>query len=104
MERLFFSSGLLARFHPSLPAKRHRSILNNSTNQLRGNLVATETRFLQVLEGAPEPTRSAYERIAADVRHDQVNLLTNELEDALFDSGELAAGTHSVIPTKIRTR
>jgi len=59
-----------------------RSILNNSTNQLRGILVATETRFLQVLEGAPEPTRSTYERIAADVRHDQVNLLTNDLVDA----------------------
>ena len=48
---------------------------NNPENKLTGVLVATETHFLQVLEGEFEPINDTMETISRDTRHEKVQLI-----------------------------
>mgnify|MGYP001828790426 FL=1 len=49
---------------------------NNPDDGITGVLVATETHFLQVLEGEFEAVNAAFERIARDTRHDTLQLIS----------------------------
>ena len=49
---------------------------NNPENGITGVLVATETHFLQVLEGEFDVLNSTFERISRDSRHDNVQLIS----------------------------
>jgi len=52
------------------------STRNNLANDITGVLVATETHFLQVLEGEYKAVNETFERIARDTRHDTVQLIS----------------------------
>jgi len=52
------------------------SARNNPENAITGVLVATETHFLQVLEGDFENLNATFERIVRDTRHDTVQLIS----------------------------
>lgn len=59
--------------------------LNNPENGITGVLVATETHFLQVLEGEFESLNATFERIARDTRHDTIQLISfTEIEERKF--------------------
>ncbi|MFC1796245.1 BLUF domain-containing protein [Pseudomonadota bacterium] len=49
---------------------------NNPADKITGVLVATETHFLQVLEGEFEPINATMERISRDTRHEKVQLIS----------------------------
>jgi hypothetical protein len=49
---------------------------NNPENGITGVLVATETHFLQILEGNFETLNATFERIARDTRHDTIQLIS----------------------------
>jgi len=58
---------------------------NNPANGITGVLLATETHFLQVLEGEFEALNATFERISRDTRHDQVQLISfTEIEERKF--------------------
>jgi hypothetical protein len=58
---------------------------NNPENDITGVLVATETHFLQILEGEFEALNATFERIARDTRHDKVQLLSfTEIKERQF--------------------
>ena len=58
---------------------------NNPENDITGVLVATETHFLQILEGEFEALNATFERIARDTRHDTVQLISfTEIEERQF--------------------
>lgn len=48
---------------------------NNRAEGLTGVLLCVEDRFLQIIEGAPDAVARAFERIACDFRHTDVELL-----------------------------
>ena len=52
------------------------SARNNPADDITGVLVATETHFLQVLEGEFENVNATFERIARDTRHDTLQLIS----------------------------
>ena len=52
------------------------SAQNNPGNGITGVLIATETHFLQVLEGEYEVVNATYERIAHDTRHNTLQLIS----------------------------
>ena len=61
------------------------STKNNSVNAITGVLLATETHFLQLLEGEFEALNSTLERISRDSRHYEVQLISfHEIEDRRF--------------------
>ena len=61
------------------------SAQNNPANGITGVLVASETHFLQVLEGEFESLNATFERISRDKRHDQVQLISfTEIEERKF--------------------
>lgn len=49
---------------------------NNPAAGITGILMATETRFLQYLEGEFKPLNATFERIAHDSRHDTIQLIS----------------------------
>jgi hypothetical protein len=51
------------------------STRNNPTSGITGVLVATQTHFLQILEGEFEALNETLERISRDTRHEQVQLI-----------------------------
>ncbi len=51
------------------------STKNNPTSGITGVLVATQTHFLQILEGEFEAINETLERISRDTRHEQVQLI-----------------------------
>ena len=58
---------------------------NNPKDEITGVLVATETHFLQVLEGEYEVLNATFERIARDTRHDTVQLISfSQVEERQF--------------------
>ena len=58
---------------------------NNPADGITGVLVATETHFLQVLEGEFEAVNAAFERIARDTRHDTLQLISfTDIEERKF--------------------
>jgi hypothetical protein len=61
------------------------STRNNPPNAITGVLVATETHFLQVLEGEFKALNATLERISRDTRHHQVQLISfSEIEERRF--------------------
>ena len=61
------------------------STQNNPANRITGVLVATETHFLQVLEGEFEPINETMERISRDTRHEKVQLISfSEIPERRF--------------------
>lgn len=61
------------------------STRNNPANKITGVLVATETHFLQVLEGEFEPINATMERISRDTRHKQIQLINfAEIQERRF--------------------
>jgi hypothetical protein len=61
------------------------STQNNPANGITGVLVATETHFLQVLEGEFEAVNETFERISRDTRHDMVQLISfAEIDERKF--------------------
>ncbi len=61
------------------------STRNNSENGISGVLIATQTHFLQVLEGEFEPVNETFERISRDTRHDKIQLISfAEIEERRF--------------------
>ena len=58
----------------------------NRRNEISGALVATRTHFLQVLEGAYDDVNRTFFRIAADSRHDNLELVSfGPVEKRLFE-------------------
>jgi hypothetical protein len=61
------------------------SARNNPANGITGVLVATETHFLQILEGPIEPLNATFERISRDVRHEAIQMVSfREVEERRF--------------------
>jgi hypothetical protein len=64
----------------------HASEANNELAEITGFLLASQTHFLQVIEGRFEDVNSTFMRIVRDPRHTEVRLLSYEVVDArLFD-------------------
>ncbi len=71
--------------HSVLAASRRRAELDrilagarrfNQENGITGFLLATQTAFAQVLEGADADVRKTYDRIMADTRHRDLRILS----------------------------
>jgi hypothetical protein len=61
------------------------STSNNPKHDITGILVATQTHFLQVLEGEFEAINETLERISRDTRHEKVQLMRFiEIEERVF--------------------
>lgn len=61
------------------------STRNNPEKGITGVLIATETHFLQVLEGEFDTLNATFERIARDTRHDNLQLISfAEIEERQF--------------------
>ncbi|MDH3788246.1 MAG: BLUF domain-containing protein [Xanthomonadales bacterium] len=61
------------------------STKNNYANAITGVLVATETHFLQVLEGEFGALNATLERISRDTRHNEIQLISfGEIEERRF--------------------
>ena len=54
----------------------HSSEAGNVEEGITGVLLATETHFLQVIEGEFEPINRVFLRIARDTRHEEVQLIS----------------------------
>ena len=61
------------------------STKNNAVNDITGVLLATETHFLQILEGEFVALNATLERISRDTRHNEVQLISfGEIEERRF--------------------
>jgi len=61
------------------------SARNNQKNGITGVLIATETHFLQVLEGKLENLNATFQRISSDARHEKIELISlTEIEERRF--------------------
>jgi hypothetical protein len=61
------------------------STMNNPANAITGVLLATETHFLQLLEGEFEALNDTLERISRDTRHYKVQMISfSEIEERRF--------------------
>jgi hypothetical protein len=59
--------------------------MNNPANAITGVLLATETHFLQLLEGEFEALNDTLERISRDTRHYKVQMISfSEIEERRF--------------------
>lgn len=64
----------------------HSSEAYNSKNKISGALLATETHFLQVVEGRFEDVNDVFRRIYDDKRHGIIELIAfHPVEARLFD-------------------
>ena len=77
--RLMYASRAAAAVnHDELLAILRKSKVNNPRHGVTGVLCYSGGIFLQVLEGGRSAVNHLYNRIAADVRHTQVELLSYE--------------------------
>lgn len=65
----------------------HRSEKNNKKNKIGGILLASNTHFLQVLEGTYEAVNATFMRIARDNRHWGIELIAFHPIDAVLFEG-----------------
>ena len=66
------------------------STKNNQANGITGVLVATQTHFLQVLEGEFEAVNETLERISRDTRHEEVQFIRfTDIEERKFNEWAL---------------
>ena len=64
----------------------HVSEINNKRTDVTGFLLATETHFLQVLEGRFDEINETYLRIVRDQRHDEICLISyGVVDERLFE-------------------
>jgi hypothetical protein len=75
---LYVSRAVPAVDHEELLAILRKSKANNPALGITGVLCFSEGTFLQVLEGGRSAVNRLYNRIAADARHTQVELLASE--------------------------
>ena len=84
-----------------LQASRH----NNALDGITGLLWFDGTHFVQVLEGPEESVRTAYERIAADPRHEALELLSDRrLDKAEFGYWSMELGDRIDTKDEVRAR
>lgn len=60
---------------------------NNQDSRITGVLLATETHFLQVLEGSFEEVNELFMHIVRDPRHDQVQLIAFDCVESRLYGG-----------------
>ncbi len=78
LRRLIYASrftGPAQNFDEVLRAIIAKSIQNNRLDDVTGFLVASEGRFLQLLEGPGKGVDAIYDRIAGDPRHADLTLI-----------------------------
>ncbi len=64
----------------------HSSEANNAQCDVSGILLASQTHFLQVIEGRFEDVNTVFRRICRDDRHDDLNLVDfSPVDSRLFD-------------------
>ena len=59
----------------------HSSEVHNEKAQVSGMLIATNSHFLQVLEGPYETVNETFMRIVSDARHEEVKLISFNIID-----------------------
>jgi hypothetical protein len=64
-----------------------RSEVNNQETGITGVLLATDTHFLQVLEGSFEDVNDLFMRIVRDPRHDNIQLIAFGCVDSRLFGG-----------------
>jgi len=76
----------------------HTSDVHNSETGISGVLLATNSHFLQVLEGPYEKVNETFMRIACDSRHTEIKLVSFNVIDArIFESwGMLGVGVFNL--------
>jgi hypothetical protein len=86
MYRLIYKSRAIQRIDWELVKKLiDKSEENNQDAGITGVLLATETHFLQVLEGGFDEVNALFMQIVRDTRHDQVQLIAFDcVESRLF--------------------
>ena len=65
----------------------HTSEVHNEANGITGILLATNTHYLQVLEGKFEDINMAFMNIVRDPRHDDIKLISFNVMDARLFAG-----------------
>ena len=65
----------------------HASEEHNEANSITGILLATNTHYLQVLEGKFEDVNVAFMNIVQDPRHDDIKLISFNVVDARLFAG-----------------
>jgi hypothetical protein len=80
----------------------------NACNEITGMLIASPTRFMQILEGDVNNVRRTYERICRDDRH-HASVILREIEVSTRQFGEwsmtsrfLTTGEHSDMTDQVR--
>lgn len=68
-------------FAQEIEAVLARARRNNSARGLTGALLATEGRFVQVLEGQRNDVEAVFDRISADPSHDNIEVLASQSSD-----------------------
>ena len=64
----------------------HVSAENNAKSAITGFLLASQTHFLQIIEGTFEEVNETFQRITRDPRHHEIRILSYEIIDArLFE-------------------
>jgi hypothetical protein len=72
---------------PTVQAILHSSENQNREHDINGVLLATDTHFLQVLEGRFEDVNDTFMRIVQDSRHTDLRLISYGVIDALLFAG-----------------
>lgn len=99
--RLMYASRAAAGFdEDQLAAIMRKSRSGNPDHGITGVLCYSQGMFLQVLEGGRSAVNRLYNRIAADPRHTQVELLSyTEIEERSFAGWSMGqANLHSLNP------
>jgi hypothetical protein len=79
------------------------SVNRNGQQQLSGGLVLIDQHFVQVLEGHPDRVDARFAVIAADPRHEAVQLRESVVCDTLLFQGHwMAFSNDAVIPPALR--
>lgn len=65
----------------------HASEKQNTAHDISGILLATDSHFLQILEGRYEDVNDTFIRIVRDPRHDQIRMVSFDVIDAKLFSG-----------------
>lgn len=64
-----------------------KSVASNEEHDITGVLLATNTHFLQIMEGRFEDVNEVFIRIARDDRHDDIKIVSYGVVDARLFSG-----------------
>jgi hypothetical protein len=82
---LYISSATRPMLRLDIETILFTSCRNNMRNDLTGMLIASQTRFMQILEGNEAKVRETYDRICLDNRHQaSVILRETDIEERQF--------------------